>query len=152
MCNIGNKHTEFFTQKRGVQQGSSLRPTLFNIYINDLAVQLDQSTAPGLTLLDKNIKFLLYADDLVLLSSTPQGLQQHIDLLENYFISKWGQNRGHCVWVFRAPDCDLGDLDSCKKLFVRNMGVNFDSALKFDKRINSVVRSSFFQLREFFVV
>ncbi|KAI2656568.1 hypothetical protein H4Q32_029770 [Labeo rohita] len=47
-------------------------------------MQLEQSTAPGLTLQDKNIKFLLYADDLVLLSSTPQGLQQHLDLLENY--------------------------------------------------------------------
>ncbi len=45
---------------------------------------LKQSTAPGLTLQDQNIKLLLYADDLVLLSSTPQGLQQHLDLLDNY--------------------------------------------------------------------
>ncbi len=74
---IGNKHTDFFTQKRGVRQGCSLSPTLFNIYINELAVLLDWSTAPGLTLQDQNIKLLLYADDLVLLSSTPQGLQQH---------------------------------------------------------------------------
>ncbi len=81
---IGNKHTDFFTQKRGVRQGCSLSPTLFNIYINELAVLLKQSTAPGLTLQDQNIKLLLYADDLVLLSSTPQGLQQHLDLLDNY--------------------------------------------------------------------
>ncbi len=81
---IGNKHTDFFTQKRGVRQGCSLSPTLFNIYINELAVLLEQSTAPGLTLQDQNIKLLLYADDLVLLSSTPQGLQQHLDLLDNY--------------------------------------------------------------------
>ncbi len=67
-----------------MRQGCSLNPTLFNIYINELAVQQEQSTAPGLTLQDKNIKILLYADDLVLLSSTPQGLQQHLDLLENY--------------------------------------------------------------------
>ncbi len=33
----------------------------------------------------KNIKLLLNADDLVLLSSTPQGLQLHLDLLENYY-------------------------------------------------------------------
>ncbi len=81
---IGNKHTDFFTQKRAVRQGCSLSPTLFNIYINELAVLLEQSTAPGLTLQDQNIKLLLYADDLVLLSSTPQGLQQHLDLLDNY--------------------------------------------------------------------
>ncbi len=34
----------------------------------------------------------------------------------------------------------LGDLDYYKKLSVRNLGVNFDSALKFDKPINSVVK------------
>uniref|UniRef100_A0A3B1JC70 ribonuclease H n=1 Tax=Astyanax mexicanus TaxID=7994 RepID=A0A3B1JC70_ASTMX len=81
---IGDKHTEFFTQKRGVRQGCSLSPTLFNIYINELAVQLEQSAAPGLTLQGGEVKFLLYADDLVLLSPTAQGLQQHLDLLEQY--------------------------------------------------------------------
>ncbi len=72
---IGNQHTELLTQKTGVRQGCSLSPTLFNIYINELAVQFEQSTVPGLTLQDKNIKLLLYADDLV-----PAG-----DLLENYW-------------------------------------------------------------------
>ncbi len=81
---IGSKHREFFPQKRGMRQGCSLSPTLFNIYINELSVQLEQSTAPGLTLQDQIIKLLLYADDLVLLSSPPQGLHQHLDLLNNY--------------------------------------------------------------------
>ena len=77
---IDDKSTDFFTQGRGVFQGNSLSPTLFNIYINDLSLLLEQSGTPGLTLNNKEVKFLLYADDLVLLSPTHQGLQQHLDL------------------------------------------------------------------------
>ncbi len=65
---IGNKHTGLLhSEERSV---AGLKPES-NIYINELAVLLEQSTAPGLTLQDQNIKPLLYADDLVLLSSTP---------------------------------------------------------------------------------
>jgi hypothetical protein len=39
----------------------------------EFAKALEQSTAPGLTLLE--------SDDLVLLSPTKEGLQQHIDIL-----------------------------------------------------------------------
>ncbi|KAL0202035.1 hypothetical protein M9458_000053, partial [Cirrhinus mrigala] len=43
-------------------------PTLFNIYINELAEALDHSDGiPGLALHDSEVKCLLYADDLVLL-------------------------------------------------------------------------------------
>ena len=66
-----------------MRQGCSLSPTLFKIYINELAVLLEQSAAPGLTP-NTEVKFLLYADDMVLLSPTEQGLQQHLDLLEKY--------------------------------------------------------------------
>ncbi len=82
MCNPNWQQTYrlLHSEERSV---AGLKPES-NIYINELAVLLEQSTAPGLTLQDQNIKPLLYADDLVLLSSTPQGLQQHLDLLDNY--------------------------------------------------------------------
>lgn len=81
---IGEKHTDFFPQRRGVRQGCSLSPTLFNIYINELAKTLEQSTAPGIPLVDTEVKCLLFADDLVLLSPTKEGLQQHLDLLHKF--------------------------------------------------------------------
>ena len=65
-CRIkfGNIRT-FFFQKCGVRQGCCLNPTLFNIYFNELATILEKSAAPVLTLHDSEIKFLLYAEDLV---------------------------------------------------------------------------------------
>ena len=81
---INNQRTEYFTQGRGVKQGCCISPALFNLYINELADQLDRSAAPGLTLLDTEIKYLLYADYLILLSPTRDGLQHNLSILEQY--------------------------------------------------------------------
>ncbi len=45
---------------------------------------LAQSGTPSLALNNKEVKFLLYVDDLVLLSPTQHGLQQHLDLLKQH--------------------------------------------------------------------
>jgi hypothetical protein len=51
-----------------------LNSNLFNIYINELVRALEQSAAPGLTLLESEVKCLLFDDDLMLLSPTKEGL------------------------------------------------------------------------------
>ncbi len=57
------------------------------------------------------------------------------------------------IIVFKPSDSmtaaapNLGGLSSCVKHYVKNLGVVFDEHLKFDRQINSVVKSSFFQLR-----
>jgi len=42
---------------------------------------------------------------------------------------------------------DLGELTPFCKYTMKNLGVQFDSSLKFDKQISSVVKSCFFHLR-----
>ncbi len=81
---INDKRTDYFGQTKGVRQGCSLSPTLFNIYINELASALDKSSCPGLTLEGREIKCLLYADDLLLLSPHEEGLHQSLSILEKY--------------------------------------------------------------------
>jgi hypothetical protein len=56
----------------GVKQGCACSPTLFNIYLNDLGSYLPNDAAPLLA--DVKISHLLFADDLILLSSTKIGL------------------------------------------------------------------------------
>lgn len=47
---------------------------------------------------------------------------------------------------------NISQLNSGILYCVKNLGVLFDSALKFDEQINVVVKSSFYQLRLFFLL
>ncbi|KAL2076447.1 hypothetical protein ACEWY4_027956 [Coilia grayii] len=88
---INNQRTSYFKQAKGVRQGCSLSPLLFNLYINDLTVNLENSKFPGLTVERREIKCLLFADDLLLLSPTEEGLQESLSILENYS-KNWNLN------------------------------------------------------------
>ena len=66
---FGNEHSPLFLILRGVRQGDSLRPTLFNCFINDLHTIFDQTCDPPV-LENSKIQSLSYADDLVILSQS----------------------------------------------------------------------------------
>jgi hypothetical protein len=61
--------TDFFSVHLGVEQADNLKPNLFKIFINDLLSYLDKSLDP-VYLDEKPIRYLMYADDIVLLSRT----------------------------------------------------------------------------------
>ena len=82
---INNKLTNCFNHEKGVKQGDPLSPTLFNLYINDLFQDLEENKVGTVTLNDSDsINALMYADDLILLSTSKKGLQNSIDILEKY--------------------------------------------------------------------
>jgi hypothetical protein len=72
----------------GVFQGDNLSPNLFNLYINGLIDDFDHSCSPVL-LGQKHISCLLYANDLVLLSESQEGLQNCLNKTWEYCKS-WG--------------------------------------------------------------
>ena len=62
----------------GLKQGCGLSPLLFNLFIDKITSIFDQSCNP-VSLGGKDLSCLLWADDLVLLSSSPEGLQNAIN-------------------------------------------------------------------------
>jgi len=80
-------HLQPISSNIGLKQGGVLSPMLFNIYIDDIRHIFDDSCDPVKILKDP-ISHLLYADDLILLSTTPHGLSRCLSKLELYCI-KW---------------------------------------------------------------
>ena len=77
-------YTDFFKCPRGVKQGCLLSPLMFSFFINELAVELSKNGKHGIQLIPGAIEIfmLLFADDVMLLSSTPAGLQNQLTHLK----------------------------------------------------------------------
>ncbi|MCO5594811.1 hypothetical protein L7F22_048845 [Adiantum nelumboides] len=68
----------------GVKQGCPLTPTLFRIYIDELLESVDTYGDAGSSLAGVMIPLLLYADDVVMISDTQEGLQRQLDALQRF--------------------------------------------------------------------
>ena len=80
---INGKYTDYFSITSGVRQGDCISPTLFNFFINDLAIGIKDLNL-GVNTGHSVISILLYADDIVLLSESEIGLQHMLN-----FLSVW---------------------------------------------------------------
>jgi hypothetical protein len=69
---------DFIRSTLGVKQGCPLSPTLFGIYIDELELFLHEHIQDGDGCLFHKvlISIMLFADDVILLASTSEGLQR----------------------------------------------------------------------------
>ena len=88
---VGDEKTEYFDVEVGVRQGCILSPTLFSIYINSMAEEINQSGI-GIEVLGSRIAILLYADDIVVIAESAAGLQRGMNI-----ITKWGR-KWQCIF------------------------------------------------------
>ena len=77
--------TKSFLTNQGVKQGCILSPLLFNIYLSDLTRQIGGENCKPLKIHASNpISCIIWADDIVLLSETEEGLQCMLNHLSEY--------------------------------------------------------------------
>ena len=79
----GNSCSNKFYVTNGVKQGGVLSPALFNVYMNNLSVTLDQSGIGG-SFGDNLVNQICYADDLCLIAISSSGMQHLLDLCSVY--------------------------------------------------------------------
>ena len=92
------ERSEYFSCHTGVRQGENLSPFLFSLYLNDLENFFQETGFEGLKHLHLNctsdyvrnleqmlkLFVLLYADDTIILSDSPEGLQRGLNSLQQY--------------------------------------------------------------------
>ena len=81
----GNTISTPFTVANGVKQGGYISPILFNIYMDKLSVALSRSGIGGY-LENIFLNHLCYADGLCLISLSSTGMQQLLNICQNYAI------------------------------------------------------------------
>ena len=79
----GSTHSDFFHIGNGVKQGGILSPLLFNIYMDDLSLQLHRQSI-GCSVGGTVVNHMLYADDIVLFAPSAKGLQKLLDISHTY--------------------------------------------------------------------
>ena len=82
---VGIKITEVFAANQGVKQGCILSPLLFNIFLSDIVPIFNEEKCTPLKYDNmKTIGSLIWADDLVVLSDSENGLQNMLRNLSTY--------------------------------------------------------------------
>jgi hypothetical protein len=81
---LNGAHTEYFDCSIGVRQGDGLSPTLFNVFINDVQSMFNADDSTPARYGNVKLGCLIYADDLVILSESPLGIQNSLNKLAMY--------------------------------------------------------------------
>ena len=87
LIKVTGGHLEPIKSCMGLKQGGVISPLLFNLYIDDIKHIFDESCDP-IPVLNTPLSHLLYADDLLLISTSQQGLNNCLHKLDE-FCSTW---------------------------------------------------------------
>ena len=98
----GNVFSSPFSVSNGVRQGGILSPILFNVFMDDLSCTL-RGALFGCHINGECYNHIIYADDTVLVASSPTALQNLLDISVTYFTEHKlliNRRKTKCMTVF----------------------------------------------------
>jgi len=142
--------SDWFEVLSGLRQGCVLSPIMFNMYINDLVINL-KGRCNGIPIGGENVTCLLYADDVVLLARNEQDLKEMLNVV-NQWCMKWNINvngdksevvhfRNKSVEQTRNKFC-IGNIDIKKVSKYRYLGLFLHEHLDFSVTAHNVANSA----------
>ena len=147
---VNNHLTDWFNVRNGLKQGCNLSPTLFSIYINDLVDEINLIDS-DIMVDDVKVSILLYADDIILLASSEEKLQEMLNKLHSW-CTKWrlsvnadktkvlhfrNNPQTRSTFVFRCGESKV-DYESSYKY----LGFWFDEHLDLSKSVREITKSA----------
>ena len=132
----------------GIPQGTILGPFLFNVYINDIHLEINFC------------KVKLYADDSKIYRqiknlSGYQELNDDIERIETFF-SQWqlkvNQEKCEILHLGRTNpqhDYKINQISVPKKQVVRDLGILIGPNLSFSKHVANIVRTAYYRIKQF---
>ncbi|NXV46828.1 PO21 protein, partial [Uria aalge] len=80
---LKNEHSDTIGIRIGVKQGDPMSPILFNLSVDPLLCKLEEE-GEGFHHRAKSVTTMAFADDLVLLSGSWEGMQRNIEIVEAF--------------------------------------------------------------------
>ena len=78
---VGDRESEWFGVHKGVRQGCTLSPWLFNVFVDKVAREAREKFVSEVKLSTGDVGMLLFADDMVIMAESEEGLQSNLKVL-----------------------------------------------------------------------
>lgn len=143
-----DSYSQYFSVCSGVRQGSSISPALFNVFINKLLVEL-KLLGQGCCVNRAWLGCVIYADDVILLSSSICGLQAMLNRCSDVVADlrlKFNCSKSTCIVFgpsYRKPNLPImyiGNEPICWSSSVKYLGVTFLSGLHLKCDVDCITR------------
>jgi len=117
----------YFTAGSGVRQGSCLSPAIVNVFMNLFIIRL-RCLGVGCCISSIFVGCILYADDILLLSPTVNGLQSMLDKcaeVASILSLEFNVNKSHCIAIGKMCKNEIMPMN------LNGNDVNWSDAIKY---------------------